>query len=1414
LHGYQVRRNAGVLLVQADRAERDGELRKAAEYLRRYLGVRPGETDTLARYGLLLADEQLATTPRNRVNALMVLQQVLGRDGERQAVRRRVVDLAMGLKRFTDAREHLEHLLAANPGDGELEVLLGQCHEEVGTSDHYKEAREKYESAIQHAPTQIAGSTRLASLLRLHAVEVLRAKENQAKLFQRADEAIDEMVKVNSADFRAYLARVAYRRQFPPSPDAEATRKLLEDDLERAQQLAGDNLEVLLALAGLAQDQHAPEKARNWLRQAGALYPKNPIVYQALARLEVQEGNMKTALTCLRNGLEKVPGQIDLLWDLADLLVDRNQQGEATETIERLQKLSFPQAELDYLKARLKVHDRNWLEAARLLEECSPRLFGRTERGKETLFGALAQRSDLLLAGCYERLGNPDRAYATYSRVAAQNSRSVAARQGMAALRAGMGRFEEALAEYRLLTGLPNAPASCWVAIARLELLRNLDSERPDWEAVDRALTKAERLQPLPVEVVLLRVDALAQQKMYDKAREHLVATLLRPRPMVFGVLRPEVIASALLEQARPNVEFWIGWSSLEEKQGKSAEALNLLEQAQRWSGDSVELRIARARYWGRQKGTEGLSGLAKAAEGIDRFDEEGQARLLRTLADASTGLGDLAQARKWLERLADVRKDDLGCRMVLFDLALRANDDATMGRMVDEIRQVEGEEGAWWHYGQVCRLLQRAKQAGSDKAAALSEARRHLDTVAVRRSNWSHVPFCEAQIADLEGKEDVALAKYLEAIQRGERDSLALFRAVGLLDARGRPQEAYQILRKLPRDAALASDLRRVAAEVSLRANSVAHALRLAEGAIQSDSRDYRDYLLLGRVYAAAKEVEKARPMLYKACELDEKVPEVWLALVLFLNEIGQKQQAEKEIACAERALSGEKAPLALAICYETVGQRDKADPLYLAAKAARPNDPATLRALAGYYLRTGRLKEARPHLVSLSRTKSADEAWAKRTLAVLTALEGNHREMRDAMAALGVEPDKVGKGADESSALDQRARARVLAIQQVRRDRSEAIRILENLIERKVATTEDHFLLARLYEQNGDWPRARNQLLILSTLSGGENATYLAHQARSMLRHGQPEAAAEALARLEKTAPDGVETQEINARVLHSQGKREEAVKILQGLASDKRANLAGVAGVLEELNEPEAAESMYRKLVDRSERPTDVLLLIGYLGRRKRIREALDLGERTWGKCPPEAVAEACLLVLEEAPEDRASQDRVARQFEAILAKVPKSPALLAALGHLRALQGRYDDAEAIYRQALASNDRDALAMNNLAWLLALQKRDTGEALTLVEKALDIVGANAALLDTQALVHLSRGQSEQAITILQEVTAERRTGVSYFHLAQAYQLSGNRTAATQTMRLAETAGLTRAKLHPLERPAYESLIGELKR
>src|SRR5439155_11631968 len=129
LHAFQVRRYATGLLYQAERAEQEGQYRQAINYLNRYTILVPDNAAAQAKLGLLMADYS------SRMRAFHVLERAVRLDPANQKARRRLVQVAMNLERFIDAREHIEkYLLKSAPEDAELENLLGQCYI-VGASE-------------------------------------------------------------------------------------------------------------------------------------------------------------------------------------------------------------------------------------------------------------------------------------------------------------------------------------------------------------------------------------------------------------------------------------------------------------------------------------------------------------------------------------------------------------------------------------------------------------------------------------------------------------------------------------------------------------------------------------------------------------------------------------------------------------------------------------------------------------------------------------------------------------------------------------------------------------------------------------------------------------------------------------------------------------------------------------------------------------------------------------------------------------------------------------------------------------------------------------------------------------------------------------------------------------------------------
>jgi tetratricopeptide (TPR) repeat protein len=420
-----------------------------------------------------------------------------------------------------------------------------------------------------------------------------------------------------------------------------------------------------------------------------------------------------------------------------------------------------------------------------------------------------------------------------------------------------------------------------------------------------------------------------------------------------------------------------------------------------------------------------------------------------------------------------------------------------------------------------------------------------------------------------------------------------------------------------------------------------------------------------------------------------------------------------------------------------------------------------------------------------------------------------GGPQEASRALEILGLTSSASDSGPGDDP-QDLRTKAKILAAQPNRARRREAIAILEGLVGRKPVDPNDLYLLSALHESDGDWPKARERMEELLSLQGKSPAV-LAYVIRALLRHNRTEEAAAYFARLESLAPAAPATIELKARILAARGKGQDAAELLTKFAEANEARLEPVALLLENLGQFGAAESLYRRFVERSRarQPKSVLSLARFLGRRGRIDDALELAEGAWATCPPEAVANASVVILHSDKQPAERSERVARRLEAAILAHPDKLSLEFDLANLRTLQGRYSDAEAILRRVAERDKKLDAPLNNLAWLLAIKEGpDADQALALIDRAVALAGETPNLLDTRALARLAKGLPELAIRDLEDAIAAQPTAPAYFHLARAYEAAGRRAEAALAMQKAKDLGMTAGDLHPLERPSFEKM------
>ncbi|HLJ94379.1 MAG TPA: tetratricopeptide repeat protein, partial [Gemmataceae bacterium] len=1339
VNAYQVRRNSIALKFRAQQAFDDGRYDDAARFYYLYLKQHPDDIEARIGRGEAL-DKKPSKTLGDRKEAFENFQYVLRWDADdpdmrrrQDEIRRRQVDLAFDLltleprnaEHRNQAMAHIRKLLDPQTGthknDGVLEQLLALCYALGGEDD---QAVTYYEKAMDHAPHHLASYSQFANYLLTRRKDPLKANTVKKR-----------MLAENGDQWEAHLAAAAIAR-YQGAPDNEEINKALE--------LAPDKAETIREAAAAAQRQHKLDEARALLERGLKLYPANADLYYRLAQVELEARQPDKAEQCLRRGLKEVPeqGQTSLLYLLALSLIQRGDTAQAEKEINNLQNRAGSDIYVNELKARVHMHNQEWSLASRPLERL--RTLPMVVQQPEFAF-----QVEMLLGVCYERQRQFDRALECYEqalRSKPDGPDAVRARRGKAMTLAALGKGDQALGEFRQL--LSKDPT---VALPMVELLTNqnsrLDPAKRNWQEVDELLKNLERDMPNAPELAILKV-RLAQVR--QDPREALK------------------MAQAILDKNATQPGPWLNLIQMTENQGM--DTLPLIDKAEKALGDRADLRLARARHWLRTGGDEATAGLIKLEKEIGKFSPTDQALLLDGLAVEYLRVGNADQAKRLWTQLAKLEPKNLQVRQALFELAFFRDTEAELDPLIQEIRGIEGETGMIWRYCQACRII-GANRKGKVDRDQLAEARALLTQVSSQRPKWGRVALREAELADLEGNVDNALKSYQRALDLGERDPLSFRRPIYILYQTGHFRDAERMLTTLREQTPeLPPDLKRLNILVLSQLGNHAAALADAALPVKRGSKDPGDHFLYATALARAGKNDEAEQAYRTTLQLpgieklqDEWKQELWVGFVRFLMGTGQKSKAEGVVQDAAKRPPAEMPPFVLAQCYETINQPAKAEAQYLGALKDNPRDLPVLRSLATFYERNGQLGKAEPYLQRLLESQThatpADMEMARRALAVTWANTGDYGKFQEGLKLL----EQNAKNGVLPIA-DQHAQAKMLAKFQYRWP--DAIKLFEQLENQPGGLLLDEQLaLAGLYEFYGAnaWVKAKRIYTnVLATNANDANLIY--YCTRGLLRHRESDTVPNWLSKLEKL--DGAQSPrvlEIRIWLAWAQGKLDQGAKLLQEYVERTDASLDTAATLLEEFRMTGQADELYQKLVEKSNRPESVLLRAAFLGRQGRrddIQEALELCDKAWKTCPPEKVAHVAIGVLSGIKTPSAQQvQRVERGLQEAMNKNPQSLALQFYMAGLRSLEQKYEEAEKVYRQILQQDPKNALARNNLAWLLAARdgRPKALEALDLINQAIQLVGPSSELLDTRAFVRLKLDAADEALKDLEDARRE---------------------------------------------------------
>jgi tetratricopeptide (TPR) repeat protein len=388
-------------------------------------------------------------------------------------------------------------------------------------------------------------------------------------------------------------------------------------------------------------------------------------------------------------------------------------------------------------------------------------------------------------------------------------------------------------------------------------------------------------------------------------------------------------------------------------------------------------------------------------------------------------------------------------------------------------------------------------------------------------------------------------------------------------------------------------------------------------------------------------------------------------------------------------------------------------------------------------------------------------------------------------------------------------------------------------------------HYERARTAASGGDWERARQELVQALAL----RPRYLEARielARAQVARREFDAAIASVSAALEIDAKNIDAQLIRAAALIGQRRTDFALRLLEPLIAEhpRNADVRFESGVVNlaakrypeaeaafrktwelEPDNPRGLVGMAETRLARQERGPALELLQAEVAKqpgRMDLHLALanialrveqyDLAIREYEKAVPSLqgpVAGDAYAHLAEACRRKGDLESALAAARKARELMPRNPLAAATLAMMLDGAGRKEEARQAYEAVLELDSGNAVALNNLAFLLAETGGDLKRALELAQKARALLPASLDVQDTVGWIYLKANMTGEAAELFRSLVEKQPDNAGFrYHLGAALAQQGDKAAAQEQLRqaLARTrstgeAGKIRALMRTLE-------------
>jgi len=599
------------------------------------------------------------------------------------------------------------------------------------------------------------------------------------------------------------------------------------------------------------------------------------------------------------------------------------------------------------------------------------------------------------------------------------------------------------------------------------------------------------------------------------------------------------------------------------------------------------------------------------------------------------------------------------------------------------------------------------------------------------------------------------------ELLQSSPENSDAVH-TLGLTELKlGEPADAVRHLERAlamaPRDLTYAVTL----AQVKIQQKDWKGAEEILSKACQAAPQSADAAVLLGRFYASQQSFPKALEQFQRALSLDSKSAPALLNLAAMQMQTGRKQDAEENYKKLS-TLPFKLTQSAYGLFLFQEGRRDEAIREMQRLTEQDPEDREARTRLIAAYQASDRVPEARKVLSEALKNnpKDLDALLQRGELALNTGNLGDAET--DLNRVLKLKPES----AQVHYALSRLYKARGTVLTH-RQELNEVLRLNPTLLlvrlELAQSLVAGNAAKAAL-ELLNDAPESQQNLLpmierrnwallgtgdLVRARQGVEQGMAISRTPDLVLQDAILKMASQRYAEARQMAKEALAMSPGDTRIL----------RILMGSYAAQNQIPAGIAEV--------------KTHVAKYSKSPELQYFLGNLlmetGDQVQARKAFTTAVALNPKFAP-ADLELARINLKQANWTDARQ-----QLAGILSSNGENPQARLWLGMLEESVGNHDAALVAFRKAAEAQPDNAIALNNLAYLLATHAGNTDEALKYAQKAQELAPDNPDMQDTLGWVLYQRGLYENAVTQLQAAANRGGSARQYYHLAMACLKAG---------------------------------------